>query len=142
MKRSELQDYIFSYGLLYNVIPTAGIYAITIDDCIAYVGKSKTMYERCSQHIYNMENAIFNNEKKYYLLLAAKYGGHKVDCVTLAIGEEDGLTEAEAYYINKINPPLNIKIPGHPDNNIDDLKIEELIELLSWRVVNETETNQ
>ena len=80
MKRTEINDFIKENNLLETCKESAGIYAITIDNYVAYIGQSKNIFQRCSQHIYNIENAGFNHEKKYELLLAAKLGGHKIDC--------------------------------------------------------------
>lgn len=38
MKKVELEDYINSHGLLDGVDNFAGIYAITVDDRVIYVG--------------------------------------------------------------------------------------------------------
>lgn len=132
MKKSDLNDFIYENGLLSQVRPQPGIYAITIDNKVAYIGQSKNMWERCSQHIYNIENAMLNQEKKYLLLLAAKLGGHKIDCISIANCTLEGLIKGETYYIDRVKPPLNIKMPGNPDNNIDSLKIEDLLGLLEW----------
>lgn len=131
MKRTELANFIYENRLLRDVYNGPGVYAITVDDKIAYIGQSKNMIERCSQHIYHTENAIFNQEKKYLLLLSAKLGGHKIDCKTIAYGELDGLIQGESYFINKYCPPLNIKIPGRGYNDIEDLTIEELMDKLN-----------
>lgn len=134
MKRTELEQFIIDNELLQNnVRSNPGIYAITIDNYIAYIGQSRNVRERCGQHIYNTENAGFNNEKKYLLLLAAKYGGHNVDCVGLSYGEIDGLLEAEAYYINEYEPCLNINTPKGK-NDISNLKIEDVLANLKWKV--------
>lgn len=75
MKRADLREYILDNGLLESAYNEPGIYAITIDDYIAYIGQSKDVYRRCAQHIYNIENAAFaNTERKYVLLLSARLG--------------------------------------------------------------------
>ena len=77
VKRTEINDFIRENNLLETCKESAGIYAITIDNYVAYVGQSKNIFQRCSQHIYNIENAGFNHEKKYELLLAAKLNINK-----------------------------------------------------------------
>lgn len=132
MKRSDLSEFITTNDLLKrNIREQPGIYAITIDNYIAYIGQSKNVRQRCEQHIYNTENATFNQEKKYLLLLSAKLGGHHIDCVGISYGEVDGLLEAEAYYINEYEPCLNINTPKGK-NDISGLKIEDVLSQLRW----------
>lgn len=134
MKRVDLEDFIKENNLLTkNIHNSPGIYAITIDDYIVYIGQSKNVRERCSQHIYNIENAAFIKEKKYFLLLAAKFGGHDIDCIGISYGGEDALLEAEAHFINEYDPCLNINKPKGK-NDISDLKIEDVLSKLRWRV--------
>lgn len=126
MKREQLQEFIAENNLLTNCHEQSGIYAITIDDGIVYVGQSKNVYQRCSQHIYNIENAMFNQEKKYLLLLSAKLGGHNIDCSYIEYCDQDILTEREDYYIEQLEPCLNILTPtGKQD--ISQLKIEDVL---------------
>lgn len=131
MKRTELDNFIRENNLLEKCQEHAGIYAITIDDYIAYIGQSKNIYQRCSQHIYNIENAGFNHEKKYELLLAAKLGGHKIDCHFLEYCGEAELTEKEDSWIEYCMPPLNILTPlGKQD--ISKMRIEELLDKCNY----------
>lgn len=133
MKRTEITDFIRENNLLETCRESAGIYAITIDNYVAYVGQSKNIYQRCSQHIYNIENAGFNHEKKYELLLAAKLGGHKIDCHYLEYYGEAELTEREDYWIEFIMPPLNILTPlGKQD--ISKMRITELFYKCKWLI--------
>jgi hypothetical protein len=44
MKYTDLDKYIKKNNLLVNVEAKSGIYAITIDNYIVYVGKAKDMY--------------------------------------------------------------------------------------------------
>lgn len=126
MKYTELNDFIEDGGLLQHTTNTPGIYAITIDDGIVYVGQSKNVYARCAQHIYHIENAVLNQEKKYLLLLSARLGGHRVDCYQIEICDQDVLTERENYYIEKFEPCLNILTPlGKQD--IQSLKIKDVL---------------
>lgn len=126
MKLSELDRFIEKNNLLTKVENTSGIYAITIDEHIVYVGQSNNMCTRCRQHIYNTENAILSQEKKYLLLLSAELGGHRVDCHTLECCPEDKLLEVEEYYITKLNPILNILV-NHKRKDISGLKIEDVL---------------
>lgn len=134
MKRSELDDFIEDNELMEIMPNRAGIYAITIDQRIAYIGQSKKMYDRCRTHIYNVQNAAFQSvEKKYKLLLAAQLGGHRIDCVPMITCEEDELGEYEDKYIETYMPPLNILTPlGKQD--ISNLTIFELKDKLKHRI--------
>lgn len=131
MRRDELQDYIHSNGLLEHCQNKSGIYAITIDNGIVYVGQSKDLYGRCSQHIYNMENAFFNKEKKYELLLAARIGGHRIDCYPIKYCPADELKEWEDKYIEELEPCLNILTPTGK-NDISNLTIREVFEKIKY----------
>lgn len=137
MKRADLEKFIEDNFLLENVQEAPGIYAITVDGFIAYIGQSRNMYERCSQHIYNTENATFINEKKYLLLLSAKLGGHRIDCISLQQTDISSLLDLEAAYIDKYDPCLNINKPKGR-NDINNMKIEDLLMSLEWEAINET----
>lgn len=134
MKLTEIEKFIKENQLLRGVEPLPGIYAITINDYIAYVGKSKNLYQRCSQHIYYTQNAVFNKEKKYELLYAAQMGGLKVDCCYIRYCDEDELSELEDKYIEELMPPLNILTPiGKQD--ISNLNIFDLKDKLKYILV-------
>ena len=126
MKLKDLDKFIESNNLLSNIEAKAGVYAITIDNCIVYVGQSKDIRKRLSQHIYNIENATFNQEKKYLLLLAAKIGGHKIDYISLEYCEEEDLREREALFIQLTEAPLNILTPDGKQD-ISNLTIGDLM---------------
>lgn len=127
MKYTEIEQFVKKNNLLQGVEEKSGIYAITLDNKIVYIGQSKNIYFRCCQHIYNTENATFNKEKKYLLLLAAKLGGHNVDCIPIDYADPDCLTELENLYIEQYSPMLNILTP-HGKQDITKLKIEDLLE--------------
>ena len=93
----------------------AGIYKISIDGIIAYIGKSDNMLWRFAQHY-----AAFRYPKthKYKIFAEAKRKGHSVKYDVLyyanskyrkAIIEEIG--EAEGQFIRALRPPLNYQIP-------------------------------
>lgn len=128
MKARELDDYIYNNGLLKRCYSAPGIYVITIDEKYGvYIGQSVDMYQRCSQHIYNIQNAMLNQEKKYLLLLSAQLGGHKIDCHPICYCDMEELDEIEQFYIKKYNPVLNIINFQGKKNNYDDMKIEDLL---------------
>lgn len=133
MKYTELQNFIEKNNLLRFMRAAAGIYAITIDGYIAYIGESKNIYERCGQHIYKTENATLINEPKYLLLLSAKLGGHRIDCSPIEYCSEAQLRDRERYYIEKYEPSLNIQL-AHSREEVCSLKIEELLEKLVYHI--------
>lgn len=97
----------------------AGIYRITIDGIIVYIGKSTNMLWRLAEHYVSMKDPT---EHKYRILAEAKRRGHKVNFNKLydvksarpvKIKEEIG--KAEGYFIRKYKPPLNTQIPKEED---------------------------
>ena len=97
----------------------AGIYQITIDGAVAYIGKSTDMMQRLAQHISSMK---LSKSHKYQVLREAKQKGHTVTFSVVCcakskrmcdIREEIGAAEGE--YIRKLRPPLNTQIP-HADD--------------------------
>lgn len=128
MKKKDIQNFIVENGLL-STIPanSAGIYAITIDGRVVYIGESKNLAQRCAQHIYNVENAMLNQEKKYLLLLSAKLGGHKVDCELVETCNLENRFERENYWITTTKPILNKNIYCEKRQEIDNLRIEDIL---------------
>ena len=61
MKLEDLDKFIYEQDLLRDVEEKAGIYAITIDKRVVYVGQSKNIYQRCRSHIYNIFNAMYKH---------------------------------------------------------------------------------
>lgn len=92
-----------------------GIYSISIDDHLVYIGKSENMLMRIAQHYAGIK---MESERKYRILAEAWRKGHKItfDVVCYAqethyraIEEEIGRKEGE--YIRQFLPPLNHQIP-------------------------------
>ena len=126
MKLEDLDKFIYEQDLLRDVEEKAGIYAITIDKRVVYVGQSKNIYQRCRSHIYNIFNAMYNKEKKYQLLLSAWLGGHRIDCFQLDYCDIDQLKEKANEWIKIYKPKLNILTPTGK-NDISELRIEQLL---------------
>lgn len=126
MRLEDLDKFIYEQDLLRDVEEKAGIYAITIDKRVVYVGQSKNIYQRCRSHIYNIFNAMYNKEKKYQLLLSAWLGGHRIDCFQLDYCDIDQLKEKENEWIKIYKPKLNILTPTGK-NDISELRIEQLL---------------
>lgn len=126
MKYTEIETYVKDNRLLEFCSKQSGIYAIIVDNVIVYIGQAKNIYQRGCQHIYNTQNAMLNQEKKYLLLLAAQLGGHNIDCFPLEFCDEDMLRLRENYWIESEKPILNILTPSGKQE-IDNLKIEDLL---------------
>ena len=104
------------YGDKYE---SAGIYCIKIDDTIVYIGKSRNMLKRVSQHYVEIKK---QSEAKYRIMAEAQRKGHAINFDVLyyakengrdAIIEEIGMIEGE--YIRKYSPVLNTQIPKEDD---------------------------
>ena len=98
----------------------AGIYKISIDGIVAYIGKSKNMLRRLAEHIVSLQCP--DGSHKYEIFAEAKRNGFIVRFDVLyyanskyrkAIIEEIG--EAEGKYIRALRPPLNYQIPKESD---------------------------
>ena len=131
MKYTEINKYVKENNLLKDCDNESGIYAITINNGIVYIGQSKDIYKRCCQHIYNTQNAMLNKEKKYLLLLSAQLGGFDVDCQTICQCEDNQLRGLEDYYIDKYKPILNIMTPNGIQD-IDNINIIQLLEGIEY----------
>lgn len=136
MKYTEIDKFVKENKLLEEVEEKSGIYAITIDGYIVYIGKSVNIRDRCKQHIYKTQNAMLIKEKKYLLLLAAKLGGHNIDCIPIKYVEAEQLDKYEVMYIKSLVPQLNIQ----HNHRIDDLLIEQVINGLRYKVIRKNNT--
>ncbi len=97
------------------VFEHAGIYKISIDGIIAYIGKSENMLWRLAQHYVAFKE---QSGHKYKIFAEAKKKNHVVNYEVIyyakskwkkAIIEEIG--EAEGRFIRQYMPPLNWQIP-------------------------------
>ena len=130
MKYTELDNFVKEHGLLVDVEAKPGIYAITVDNVVVYIGQSDNVKRRCGQHIYKTQNGMIVGERKYELLLAAQLGGHRVDCRVLKYCSEDELLDLETKYITICNPLLNIQ-KSKNGKNVYNLKIDDIINLIN-----------
>ena len=94
----------------------AGVYAITINDVIVYIGKSKNLLRRYAQHQIEIEAEKQSIPKYIVLNQAWKYGfkiGFKqlYNCPKHCDDIEDRLGYREGYFIRKMLPPLNTQVP-------------------------------
>lgn len=92
-----------------------GIYQISIDGQIVYIGKSKNMLRRLAQHWVGIST---ESERKYRILAEAKRHKHRVSCDVLYYAVEltpklieEELGEKEGEYIRELKPVLNTQIP-------------------------------
>lgn len=97
----------------------AGIYSISIDNKLVYIGKSDNMLRRVSQHYVGIRT---QSERKYRILAEAQRCGCSVSFDVLYYAEaqsKEGITEEigekEGEYIRKYRPPLNYQIPKADD---------------------------
>lgn len=94
----------------------AGIYCILLNDCVVYVGQSRSLRWRIASHvsaIHDEENPEYN-KAKYKLLREANEKGYEIKFrVLFFIPEEDLplMNVIEAWEIDKYQPPLNIIHP-------------------------------
>ncbi len=97
----------------------AGIYKITIDGIIVYIGKSTNMLLRLAEHYVAFRHP---EGHKYQILSEAKQKGHAVQfdvigyCRSSSRSELlEELGETEGFYIRQYRPPLNTQIPKESD---------------------------
>ena len=97
----------------------AGIYKISIEDRIVYIGKSKNMLYRLAEHFVGMK---IPKEHKYRILADAKRRGYKVNFdriydarSVLPTEIEEEIGQAEGEFIRRYRPPLNTQIPKESD---------------------------
>lgn len=93
----------------------AGIYSISIDDELVYIGKSYNMLKRIAEHMVGIK---LQSEKKYSILAQNQRSGKAINFDVLyyakqsnycALEEELGSKEGE--YIRRFMPRLNTQIP-------------------------------
>jgi len=95
----------------------SGIYKLYFEDsCKFYIGSSKNINKRFSEH----KNTIINNKhsNKYLQRLCLKTGVDKLKCKILATCPVEYLLKMEQWFIDNLNPELNLaKIVGRPPAN-------------------------
>lgn len=92
-----------------------GIYKISIDNQIVYIGKSTNMLRRLAQHYVGVKT---ESKHKYRILAEAKRYKHNVNFDVLYYAVEltprlleEEIGEKEGEYIRAYMPDLNIQIP-------------------------------
>ena len=86
-----------------------GIYSITIDDELVYIGKSENMLKRLCNHLFGIDGGRGN---KYAVLRQAIQEGHKISFDVMETCQDtEELGEREGVLIRAYLPPLNYQIP-------------------------------
>ena len=134
MKYADLNDFIEENGLLKNNIESSyGIYAITVDDYIVAIRESATnVKQSCKQIIYEIENAMLTTRYEFQLLLAAKLGGHEVDCVGLGYLPRKEALPLRMALQRKYEPFIDVIV--FKERNPYAFKIEDLIHSLKYKI--------
>lgn len=133
MVRADVKEFIRSHGLLHDVGSESGIYAITIDGYVAFVGKSKEMQKECFRHISRALNKTPLSRKKYRILGDAWINKHAIDCKMLERCSESELDAKEKEMLKKYDPPLNTRMPDGP-RDIREMTLQKLMTILKKRV--------
>lgn len=96
-----------------------GIYSISLDDTIMYIGKSENMLERVAQHYVGIQT---ESERKYRILAEAQRAGYIVRFDVVYYAHEydyeamvEEIGQKEGAYIRLYMPPLNYQIPKEED---------------------------
>ena len=105
MGRLSARAFIRDNGLCEGIEKVSGIYAITIDNRIVYIGQARNMESRTRGHIRHMINGY--KTKKYGLVNDVRLLGHVVDCREVEKCEIDELSRREQAYIKDSFLPLN-----------------------------------
>ena len=101
---------------LRNKYECAGIYSISLDDELVYIGKSHNMLKRIAQHMVGIK---LQTEKKYAILAENQRAGRAINFDVMyyakqkdyyRIQEEIGAKEGEL--IRRFMPRLNSQIPN------------------------------
>ena len=96
-----------------------GIYSISIDDQLVYIGKSKNMLRRLAQHWVGIKTG---SERQYRILAEAQRKGHTINFDVLYYaqkkspsGIEEEIGQKEGEYIRAKMPVLNRQVPKSED---------------------------
>ena len=117
----------------------SGVYSITVNNKIVYVGKSTNILYRMAEHWCSMGNP---KENKYKVLAEAKRRNYNVKFNVLYSAKsknkseiEEEIGEREGYFIRLFQPPLNYLIPkeenwrGHTINRSAlNISLDEIME--------------
>lgn len=88
-----------------------GLYSVSIDGKLVYIGKSTDMVTRIANHMYHIDYQDQPKTNKYVQLYRAKEDGHKVSFDLLLKCSESEVSVEEAKMIRQYLPALNTQIP-------------------------------
>lgn len=97
-----------------------GVYSISIEGKLVYIGKSVNMLQRIANHIYHIENPGKTN--KYIVLSKAKQNQYQIQFDVVYCSQEKNEKEIEndigyqeGWFIRQYRPALNYQIPKADD---------------------------
>lgn len=117
-KTEEIYNQLIEMGLQ-NKYGKPGVYSISIEDKLVYIGKAKDMLIRIANHLREIETNSKSN--KYRVLRQAQTAGHKIsfDVMYYSLLLEDQIEQdignKEGELIRQYLPPLNYQIPKKED---------------------------
>lgn len=118
-REEEIYNWLLEQGLA-DKYSKAGIYKISIDQKMVYIGKAKDMLVRIANHLTQIEQNTVSN--KYRVLRQAQEEGHKINFDVLYYclcpqteGIENDLGFMEGELIRFYKPVLNYQIPKKED---------------------------
>ena len=121
-----LNDYINDNHLLNHALPMPGLYAITVDNHIAYIGSSTNVFRTGKNIIWDAMNGLiftFGREMNIdFLFTLIEEGKHRVDVQLIEYSYENDLNEWAQAWIDDIKPPLN----SFCDDKDDEVLLEEI----------------
>ena len=88
------------------VVNGPGVYAITNDDFVLYVGSTISLRKRLNHHRHLL---LWGKHKNSLLQSEYEKRSESMDFIVLEL--TDNLIEREIYYMNRLNPFCNIDIP-------------------------------
>ncbi len=120
----------------------AGIYSISVNGKIVYIGKSNNMLFRIAQHYVGIKE---QTEHKYRLLSEAQRQGYAIDFDVIYNAKskwkmdiKNEIGEAEGVFIRRYKPILNAQIPREDNwkkyeinRNARELTADEFIKAIS-----------
>lgn len=125
-----------------------GVYSITVNNEIVYVGKARNMLERVAAHMYYIMDGELTTDGmkfKYGELRNAHKLGYKINFNVLYTSSivcgsdthiiDDDIGPQEAKYINQYLPKLNKQIPNLDNYHKFTNKKYEILNLPELRVV-------
>ena len=114
-----------------KVVKPSGVYLLLRGVVVVYVGKSKNVYSRMSQHYYNMKKGMRG------------YRPSPIDCNNYQLRFDQALVhwcawgeldKLEVYYINRYKPKWNVYVPAVlPELNVDIMSLAEELGFANWK---------